>query len=228
MSDTQKYLAVGLLLLLLYYYLNAQPAAASVPASTGTAGGIDLGAAQSNPGYDYGLQGNNYSGASPYTGSQYGTSGGTQGGVLVSDPGGDVDTLARVIYGEARGQGEAGMQAVASVVMNRVNNIGLSFGQLGGVSGVCLKPLQFTCMSSQYGGADYTRTMAVQAGDPTFDACLTMAEQAIAGNLPDNTDGALYYYATSISAPRWASSMVVTVQIGTQIFMKPASLLAGL
>src|SRR5438067_2106530 len=32
----------------------------------------------------------------------------------------DVDTLARTIYGEARGAGQSAQEAVASVVMNRV------------------------------------------------------------------------------------------------------------
>ena len=31
----------------------------------------------------------------------------------------EIDTLARTIWGEARGEGSAGMQAVANVVMNR-------------------------------------------------------------------------------------------------------------
>lgn len=229
MSDSTKFVAVGLLLLMLYYYYAAQPASASAPASTGTEGGLDLANAYGNTGYAYGQEGN-YAGVSNYTGTQYGINGGTQGGISVSDPGGDVDTFARVLYGEARGEGEAGMQAVASVVMNRVNTIGTSFGQLGGVSGVCLAPNQFTCMSPTLGGADYTATMAVQAGDPTFDACLTMAANAINGALPDNTGGATYYYATSIKQPAfWAADGIVeTVQIGNQVFGKSQSLLAGL
>jgi N-acetylmuramoyl-L-alanine amidase len=194
-----------------------------VSASTGTQDGIDLGDAQNNPGagaYSYGnpypgLTGNQYQ----YTGA-YAQPGGTNSGVSVSDPGGDVDTLARVIYGEARGAGAAAQQGVVSVVLNRVDTVGISFGQLGGISGVCKSPLQFTCMSAQYGGSNYTATMSVQAGDPTFDACLSLAQSAIAGNVPDNTGGATYYYDTSIAQPSfWATDGIYkTIQFGTLVF----------
>ena len=33
----------------------------------------------------------------------------------------DLDTLARTLWAEARGEGVAGMEAVAAVIMNRVN-----------------------------------------------------------------------------------------------------------
>jgi N-acetylmuramoyl-L-alanine amidase len=221
MSQAAKFVLVGALLLVMVYYATA-PQTASTTTDAGTAGGLDLGNAYGNSGTAYGSQyaGGTYSQGQPnYTPGTY-VQGGQSGGVAVSDPGGDVDTFARVLYGEARGAGAAAMQGVASVVMNRVNTIGLSFGQLGGVSGVCLAPLQFTCMSAQYGGSDYTATMNVQVGDPSFDACLTMAGNAMNGELPDNTGGATYYYDTSISRPSfWAADGInQTVQIGTLVF----------
>ena len=33
----------------------------------------------------------------------------------------DIEIMAKPIYGEARGEGEAGMEAVACVIMNRYN-----------------------------------------------------------------------------------------------------------
>ena len=59
----------------------------------------------------------------------------------------DVDVLARTIFGEARGETVSGMEAVASVVMNR-----LAFSRRRGrywwgnsVVDICQSPRQFSC-----------------------------------------------------------------------------------
>ncbi len=60
----------------------------------------------------------------------------------------DKDTLARTIYGEARGEyprkdgGLASLIAVANVILNRSKNNKRRFGRT--VRDVCLKPLQFS------------------------------------------------------------------------------------
>jgi len=181
--------------------------------------------ANGNPGvyYNNGQSGYSYPSTGNLGSNYYSTGQGSSGGgVSITDQGGDQDTLARVVYGEARGQSEAAQQGVASVVLNRVR--AGSFGST--ISAVCLAPNQFTCMSPSLGGSDYTATMAVEAGDPTFDACLSLAAQAIAGTLPDDTGGATYYYDTSIAQPSfWASHGIVkTVQIGALVFGAPQGL----
>ena len=40
------------------------------------------------------------------------------------DDNNEIDLLARTIWGEARGEGQTGMQAVANVIMNRVKKGG--------------------------------------------------------------------------------------------------------
>ncbi|HEX3675487.1 MAG TPA: cell wall hydrolase [Rhizomicrobium sp.] len=218
MSTAAKLALIGIVLLAVVMMADVpQQGAATTTASAG-GDGVDLADAYTNPGYGYYTNG--YAAQTTGATGQYGTNGGTTDGVNITDPGGDVDTLARVIYGEARGQSAAAQQGVVSVVLNRTNTFGYSFGQLGGISGVCKQPLQFTCMSAQYGGSNYTATMAVQAGDPIFNACLALAQSAIAGNVPDNTGGATYYYDTSISQPSfWQTDGIYkTIQIGALIF----------
>lgn len=130
----------------------------------------------------------------------------------LTDP---VDTLARTIWSEARGDGTAGMTAVANVVMNRVKDGGW-WGST--VCSVCLCPEQFSC----WDGDDPNRAklLAVTDADPQFVEAQGIATQAVAGKLADTTGGADSYYAVSIPAPYWIASAKFTVQIGHQLFYK--------
>ena len=59
----------------------------------------------------------------------------------------ETDILARTIYGEARGESISGMEAVASVVLNRVafaNRRG-RFWWGNSIAEVCRAPKQFSC-----------------------------------------------------------------------------------
>lgn len=126
--------------------------------------------------------------------------------------GGDADTLARTMYGEARNQGAQGLQAVANVVMNRYRDP--RFPKT--VSGVCLQANQFSCWNA----TDPNRTviLAVTASNSIFAQCQSIAAQAIAGTLPDITGGAEYYFNPSVVTPSWAAGMRHTVTIGAHSF----------
>lgn len=121
------------------------------------------------------------------------------------------DIMARTIYGEARGEGQQGMQAVANVIMNRVK-AGSWYG--ASVKDVCLKPYQFSCWNDN----DVNKLIITQATDAQLKPARKIAEQAIAGTLQDITGGATHYYADSIAAPYWAASMTQTAKIGHHIF----------
>ncbi len=64
----------------------------------------------------------------------------------------DLEILARIIQCEAGGEGEQGMQAVASVVMNRVNVTYGEYGRLNTVREVVFQPRQFVCAMETVGG----------------------------------------------------------------------------
>lgn len=134
-------------------------------------------------------------------------------------PGGEVDTLARTIWGEARGEGYAGMEAVASVVMNRfkVSRAKGKFWWGNTVKEICLKPWQFSCWNPT--DANSRRVRQVTEADSAFRQALEIAQRAVAGQLVDRTRGATHYYAYKvISAPSWARELTLTAQIGGHKF----------
>jgi N-acetylmuramoyl-L-alanine amidase len=143
-------------------------------------------------------------------------------GVNVSQ---DQDILARTIYGEARGQGRAAMENVASVIMNRwklrQDGSGYkSFGPVGAtVAEICLAPKQFSCWNENDPNAAVCRQ--VTTADATFRAALDVAGNAIDGALEDKTGGADHYFASSMaSLPKWADSTLETLKDAGHRFLK--------
>lgn len=122
--------------------------------------------------------------------------------------------LARTIWGEARGEGYAGMQAVANVIMNRVYSSRFP----NTVEGVCYQPNQFSMWNA--GDPNGAKAMAATQADQNFANALDIATKAVAGRLPDLTGGALHYYANSIAAPYWVAYATGQVQIGNHIFVQ--------
>ena len=67
----------------------------------------------------------------------------------------DRELLARLVQCEAGGEGENGMKAVASVVMNRVNAVGGEYARIGrgSLRNIVFQPGQFVCASETEAGA---------------------------------------------------------------------------
>ena len=126
----------------------------------------------------------------------------------------DIDNLARTIWGEARGEGREGMQAVSNVVMNRVR-AGRWFS--GTVSAVVRMPYQF----SVWNEGDPNRKIIEAANENTggFLDAVELAVRAIRGDLPDITGGATHYHTIDITPP-WADPAKVSARIGRHIFYK--------
>lgn len=125
----------------------------------------------------------------------------------------EVDTVARTIWGEARGEGERGMHAVANVIMNRA--------RVGGWWGnspveVCLKPAQFSAWNRNDPNFDFARKVTTQ--DPQFRLALQIAGRAIAGTLDDITGGATHYFNPNVVLPSWASALTRLTDIGNHRF----------
>ena len=122
--------------------------------------------------------------------------------------------LAKTLWGEARGEGKKGMQAVANVVMNRVQKGGW-YG--ASIKDVVLKPYQFSCCNSN----DINRAQLdnLTVDDLIKSGAWDISEKAINNELQDMTGGAINYHAKSVN-PSWAKSMTKTVQIGNHIFYK--------
>ena len=127
-----------------------------------------------------------------------------------------IDTLARTVWGESRGEGQEGMIAVACVVINRVNQGGW-WGD--DVITVCLKPYQFSCWNE--GDPNLPQLEAVTDADPIFTQCIMIAKNAIGGLLTDPTNGATSYYDRRMAKPpSWALDEQPCAMIGHHIFYK--------
>jgi len=124
--------------------------------------------------------------------------------------------LARTVYGEARGEGVRGMEAVANVVMNRAGAGGW-WGDT--VLSVVMKPFQF----SVWNPGDPNRALILgkfpYQGDAIFDQAWEIAGDAMALELADITGGATHYHADSI-LPVWARDQVPVAEIGRHVFYR--------
>lgn len=112
----------------------------------------------------------------------------------------DLNLLARLIYGEARGESYVGQVAVGAVVMNRIRSA--SFPNT--MAGVIYQSYAFT---------------AVDDGqiNLTPDATARRAAQD-AMNGWDPSYGALYYYNPATATSAWIFSRKTTVTIGNHVF----------
>ncbi|WP_420724035.1 cell wall hydrolase [Hwanghaeella sp. LZ110] len=123
-------------------------------------------------------------------------------------------TMARTMYGEARGEGATGMQAVGNVIMNRA----LLGGWWGNsIVSVALKPWQFSAWNANDPNRDVIANL-MPGDNQTFDLAYEIAGKLIDGDLPDITGGATHYYADTISEPGWARGANQTAYIGHHKF----------
>ena len=129
-----------------------------------------------------------------------------------------IDTMARTIWGEARGEGAQGMRAVACTVVNRVKAPGW-WGR--DVESVCLKPFQYTCWNTN--DPNREKLLAVTEDDGQFALAKLIAEQAVKGGLTDITKGATHYYKKGTTTPFWARGMQPCAEIGRHLFFNNIS-----
>ena len=132
----------------------------------------------------------------------------------------EVDTLARTLWGEARGEGEAGMIAVAAVVRNRVD----ISARLGGRHwwghdwiGVCRARGQFASWNP--GNPNRAKLLTVRGSDPDFRLAKRIAADAIAGRVDDPTYGATAYRVADQPWPyTWGHFRLPLAEIGLHAF----------
>ena len=127
----------------------------------------------------------------------------------------DLQCLALNIYHEARSEPESGQIAVARVTLNRVE------------SGVFPESI---CDVVKQGGQKRHRCQFSwwcdgQPDDPTeqkaWQRSLEIGRRVLADEVPDPTDGALYYHTDYVS-PKWSRHFERTTRIGRHLFYRPA------
>lgn len=129
---------------------------------------------------------------------------------------GEVITIARTIYNEARGDGRDGMQGVAEVIFNRIGHPG--FGNSPDAHAVVTKPGQFLGLgkTAPNPGNQSERELWVYAEQL---AKTVYENKTSPGNL---TQGAHSFHQSSspngLASPPWKA--VFTVKIGHHYFFK--------
>lgn len=131
------------------------------------------------------------------------------------------ELLARLIQCEAGGEGDDGMRAVASVVMNRVRVDYGEYGRLDTVRDVVFQPGQFVCAMETVDGAYNAQN--VYNMRPTAEH-YAIAEWAIAGNRLDGLGFALWFFNPYSAAcrPNFPSGVgEFVLRIGDHCFYAP-------
>jgi len=135
-----------------------------------------------------------------------------EGAAPLEDP---LTCLARTIYWEAKGEDVAAMEAVANVVMNRLAAEPFPDTICGVVTeGKEGGPCQFAWWCD--GSPD-------DVEEPDRYAITTdVARRALNQELPDRTDGALFFHGIN-DTPDWAADYVETARVGDHVFYRPAN-----
>ena len=131
----------------------------------------------------------------------------------------EIDVLARTLWGEARGEGSAGMQGVANVILNRVEIAEVKGGFWWGnnIIQVCQKPYQFSCWNRS--DPNFRKLQNVEEKDLYFATAQRLARRAMHECLGDITDGATHYHAAGVD-PYWASREKPVAVLGRHIFYR--------
>lgn len=112
----------------------------------------------------------------------------------------DLNLLARVVYGEARGEPYTGQVAVAAVVLNRVKSSSFP----NSIAGVIYQSGAFDCVADG------------QINMTPNDSAYKAARDALNGW--DPTYGCLFYYNPRTATSKWMLSRTIKLNIGNHAF----------
>jgi spore germination cell wall hydrolase CwlJ-like protein len=120
-----------------------------------------------------------------------------------------VDILAKTLYYEARGEGETGIRAVASVLQNRaIKRYGKATGSL--CAAEAKRKMQFSCWN---GKKDLPKGKEKAA----WELCSKVAKEMVGGTFKA-THTYTHYYAYNLCNPKWANGVAGLV-IGNHKFL---------
>ncbi|MDR2724443.1 MAG: cell wall hydrolase [Holosporaceae bacterium] len=126
----------------------------------------------------------------------------------------DLNTLAKTIYGEARGElykfGIASLIAIANVIVNRKEK---NFAKT--ITDVCTAPHQFSCWNRE--DVNYEKIKTITEECSIFRICLDVAQNVLQKKWPDLTDGCDHYHERFIK-PFWAAYMEPKRIFGSHYF----------
>ena len=135
----------------------------------------------------------------------------------------ELELFARVIQCEAGGEGDNGMRAVASVVMNRVRIRYGEYGRYNTLNDVIYQAGQFNCVRTALGGIQYLQNVYNMNPGAVHYA---IAEWALGGGRLANLGQALWFYNpySPVCRDNFPSAVgYFVLRIGDHCFYNPAS-----
>lgn len=137
----------------------------------------------------------------------------------------DRELLARLIQCEAGGEGDNGMKAVASVVMNRVNAPGGEYLRVGqeDIRKIIFQPGQFVCASETNRGAYNNQNIYNMRPEQIH---YDIADWAIAGNRLNTLGQSLWFYNpfSPVCAQNFPSSIgYLVTRVSQHCFYNPSA-----
>ncbi|MFA6679088.1 MAG: cell wall hydrolase [Candidatus Methanomethylophilaceae archaeon] len=120
-----------------------------------------------------------------------------------------VDDLAKTLYHEACGEGEIGIRAVASIIINRAEQKGKITPDA--LSSVVKQKFQFSCWNGK-------KDLKTGKGK-SWEICMKVAKEMSEGCF-NKTHGYTHYYAFKKCKPRWSNGRKKMI-IGNHAFLNP-------
>ena len=125
----------------------------------------------------------------------------------------DLECLTQALYYEARGEGRAGMEAVAQVVLNRARHPAFPKSVCGVVfQGAARKTgcqFSFTCSGVMRG----------RVNQSAWNRARTVASSALSGSVNAAVGSATHFHTTAV-APGWRNSLIRVGQVGSHVFYR--------
>jgi len=124
-----------------------------------------------------------------------------------------VDILARVIWGEAEGEGAEGMQAVGNVILNRANIKDKNIPE------VMFRKDQFSAIGDK---DRFNAMINLTPDNPQYIQALEISRKLLSGKLKDITNGATHFYNPNTANMEldWIKQYPVVTTIGKHTFAK--------
>ena len=126
----------------------------------------------------------------------------------------ELECLTQAIYFEARGESHRGQQAVATVIMNRVNNPRFP----STVCGVVYQGANHRNGCQFSFACDGMVERVVESG--AWERARKVAGRALAGAVLRDVGSATHFHTVQVS-PAWGAQMLRTAQVGLHVFYRP-------
>jgi len=120
--------------------------------------------------------------------------------------------LALAMYWEAKGEGRAGMRAVGHVVLNRTQDERFPDS-----------PCAVVYQGGEDRGCQFSWYCDGRSDEPTeagsWLTARALAQELLAGQLPDTTKGSLFFHARRLKTP-WRVPRKKTITVGNHVFYR--------